>query len=208
MRQKIQTSLIAILFSGLATTSIAQCECYTVENIEIPLDTTGIMKVTFSNTCDFNVYLSGWVINNVNDTIAAFDECICGSVLPFNTDVSWDFNTSLTALPDINTLHVAITNGTLDCPAVAFDIENAVAEVKAPGITVTLNSGILQATGHAGSTIRSLEVFDIAGHTIRSTSGNGSDMSLDVSDLSLGLLLVRSTDDNYRTSTRRLVDLR
>jgi Secretion system C-terminal sorting domain len=103
--------LLLWALTGNTLFTSAQCECYTVHGIEIPQDTTGIMRVTFVNTCGNQAYMHGWVITDANDTVARFENCFCGVVLPLGQVVPWDFHTELTALPSLNTLHVSIGYG-------------------------------------------------------------------------------------------------
>ncbi|MCR6637824.1 MAG: T9SS type A sorting domain-containing protein [Sporocytophaga sp.] len=109
----------------------AQCNCYDVENIALSNDRNGIMEVTFINTCDNNVYHHGWVISKTsNDTIARFDECLCGAVLPLNTPVSWDFKTKLTSIPPLQELRVSIQNANIHCEEVTINQTTAISKSK------------------------------------------------------------------------------
>jgi hypothetical protein len=97
----------------------AQCDCYSINKIWIPENVKNEIHVSFTNICDQNVYLQFWLIQD-KDTIARYDFCRCGSIPTREPDTIYEFETVLTKLPPINSLRVAISNGTLKCPSIKF----------------------------------------------------------------------------------------
>lgn len=116
--KKISNLIVIFLFVSFAVK--AQCECYTVKKIWIPDDVKNKIYADFTNRCDDNVYLNFWIIQD-KDTIARFDWCKCGYIRNNNTII--DFETKLTKLPPLNSLRIALSNGTLNCPSVKFSPE-------------------------------------------------------------------------------------
>ena len=136
-------------------------------------------------------------------TLTMFNPWVTGEGLFFRmTSSSWNSSQSLdtelaSGNPSVFTLFEA-----------CIDDDNAVSEIVASGITVTMTNGILRATVPSGSVLRSLEVIDAAGRTIRRVSGQADSLILDISDLPMGLLLVRTTEGDRTTTTRRFLDVR
>ncbi|HTF81228.1 MAG TPA: hypothetical protein VL947_05875, partial [Cytophagales bacterium] len=85
----------------IGTYAYAQCECYSVQNIEVTTDTT--IAVTLKNTCDNNVYMNGYLIDLSNDTIAR-NECWCIAASPLLEEAKFDFTSKTSILPALSTL--------------------------------------------------------------------------------------------------------
>lgn len=118
MRKLFNTFLILSIFNS----AYSQCDCYTINKIWIPENVKNEIHISFTNKCDINVYLNFWLISD-KDTIARFDRCRCGSIPIKEPNTVYEFETKLTKLPPLNTLRVAISNGTLNCPSTKFSPE-------------------------------------------------------------------------------------
>lgn len=118
--KKISNLIVIFLFVSFAVK--AQCECYTVKKIWIPDDVKNKIYVSFTNKCDNNVYLRFWLIQD-KDTVARYDECLCGVIPIKEPNTVYEFETKLTKLPPLNNLRVAMSNGTLNCPSIKFSPE-------------------------------------------------------------------------------------
>jgi hypothetical protein len=97
----------------------AQCDCYSINKIWIPENIKNEIHVSFTNKCDQNAYLQFWLIQD-KDTIARYDYCRCGYIPIKEPNTIYELETILTKLPVINSLRVALSNGTLKCPSIKF----------------------------------------------------------------------------------------
>ena len=98
---------------------IAQCSCYTVQDLSIPEPAS--MELVISNACDQNAYLNLYVISSIEpfDTLGR-QELWNAAILPFDTEVTEILSTELSETPEFGTYRVSITNGTLNCDSVQF----------------------------------------------------------------------------------------
>lgn len=190
--------------------SQAQCNCYAVENIAMSTEQEGVMKVTFTNACDNNVYLHGWVINKTsNDTIARFDECWCGLVLPLNTAVSWDFKTALSEVPPLENIRVSISNGTLRCGDVPIN--------QLTGISKAINKSLriypipfedkikVEDQDNNEMTNVPFEITDINGKTMMKGLMENINTELDLSFLPKGIYFFDFYDAQNERTTFKIV---
>jgi CheY-like chemotaxis protein len=115
-------SIVFLLFLLKISDCYSQCECYSIKKISISQEVKEKVEVTFYNECDINVYLQFWLIIE-KDTIARFDKCSCGSIPIKSDNEIYYLDTKLTKLPPLNSLRVALSNGTLNCPSIKFSPE-------------------------------------------------------------------------------------
>jgi Secretion system C-terminal sorting domain len=114
--------IILLLFFLKISDCYSQCECYSIKKISISQEVKETVAVTFYNECDINVYLQFWLIFE-KDTIARFDKCLCGAIPIKRDNEIYYLDTKLTKLPPLNSLRVALSNGTLNCPSIKFSPE-------------------------------------------------------------------------------------
>jgi hypothetical protein len=101
--------ILLFSFALLAAQALsAQCECYLIDHITIPADTTGVMRVRIKNSCSGQAYWHLWVVQNETDTIGRFDQCFCGFIQPDDQWVDFDVSTTLTTMPPFGTYKVIV----------------------------------------------------------------------------------------------------
>lgn len=118
---KMKIRLLILLMVILLTNHSlkAQCDCYTVNKIWIPENTSNIVNITFSNTCGEYAYLQFFLIQN-RDTLARFDKCYCGYIDKKGYTTTYELATNIKFLPPINSLRVTFDNR---CPSIKFSPE-------------------------------------------------------------------------------------
>jgi hypothetical protein len=184
----------------------AQCNCYLVEDISMSTEQNGIMKITFTNTCDNNVYHQGWVVSKTsNDTIARFDECLCGAVLPLNTPVSWDFKTNLSAIPPLEDLRVSIQNANIHCEQVTINQTTTISTSKNKSFKIYPipfeDKLMVEDQDNSEAQNVPFEITDFSGRIILKGSMENINTELDLGFLPKGIYFIGFyNEQNQRTS--------
>jgi hypothetical protein len=119
-------------------------------------------------------------------------------VLPFGQFVSWDFFTDLTVLPPLNTLNVAISNGTLDCPSVQFAPDVSIEQNSAAQVNVYPNpvNTSLHVDAPSG-TIANAVLMDLTGKPVLRVNGPVIS-TIDVSPLTAGSYILELNNGPVR----------
>ncbi|NOT38270.1 MAG: T9SS type A sorting domain-containing protein [Saprospiraceae bacterium] len=185
---------------------LGQCECYSVESIDIPKDTAGIMRIGFMNRCDDRVYLRSWVFNEKNDTIATFIDCWCGAVLPFNKTVFWDFTTNLTQLPEIKDLRIAFGYDEPDlCPEIKINSSLLITQnykgKESPIVYPNPSHGRMYLDFKQA--VSSIEIFRLNG--VKENNFLLHDQFIDVQDLKAGIYMIRMIMENGETFFNKII---
>ncbi len=178
---------------------IAQCNCYTVEDLNIAGQDS--MELVLSNTCDNNVYLNLYVISSLSpfDTIAK-QELFNAFILPLDTHVSNILETTATELPAAGSYRVSITNGTINCDSLQLSgslnsIQNqSLLELKIQPNPFAIETNV-QLENHIEQ--GNLVVYDYNGKIVKEVYNfSGQNVKLDLSHLSSGMYFLHIIQDH------------
>ena len=111
---------LVIFFTLILNMNAQDCNSYAVKKLEIAAPDT--LLLTVSNTGDNSAYLNLYVINSFPpyDTLAKQE--LANAVFPWEYDYTEKLETDIITVPDFGTYKVSITNGTLHCDSLKFDL--------------------------------------------------------------------------------------
>ena len=95
------------------------CDCYVVNAIKIPSDTTGVIDVTISNYCSNHVYLDIHIISDSGDTLASTNDTASHYFPPDSIPYTIQISSYITSLPPFGTYRVSIIGG-INCWSISF----------------------------------------------------------------------------------------
>lgn len=88
-----------------------------------------------------------------------------------------------------------------------IDGANAITEMSTVGLGLNIVNGLLNVRGPVGTTIRNVEVMDAAGRLLRTASGTGAALDVDITDLAPAVLVIRATDNAGARSCRTIISV-